>query len=112
MSRKTKERIDDLDKTVAYYMDKVEKLEESQRDFNEEIKGYIRKCVWESMQSWLNAEHRNIVTTLDGKIVETKYVRDQITELNEKKRALELVLERVDEELEKVKGDFDENTRS
>ena len=96
------ERIDDLDKTVALYMDKVEKLEETKREFDDALKCYIRKCVWESMQSWLNSGHQNIVSFLDGKRVETKYVRDEIAELNKKKRDLELVLERVDDELEKV----------
>lgn len=101
MNRKTKERIDDLDKTVAYYMDKVEKLEESQR----EIKEYIKKCVWESMQSWLSSGHRNIVTMVNDKVVTTQYIRDEVRELNEKKIDLELTLERVNETLNKCKGE-------
>lgn len=98
---KTKERIDDLDKTVAYYMDRVEKLEESQR----EIKEYIKKCVWESMQSWLNSGHQNIVTMINDKKVTTQFIRDEVRELNEKKIDLELTLERVNETLNKCKGE-------
>lgn len=101
MNRKTKERIDDLDKTVARYMDKVEKLEESQR----EIKEYIKKCVWESMQSWLNSGHQDIITMINDKVVTTQFIRDEVRELNEKKIDLELTLERVNETLNKCKGD-------
>lgn len=98
---KTKERIDDLDKTVAYYMDRVEKLEESQR----EIKEYIKKCVWESMQSWLNSGHQNIVTMINDKKVTTQFIRDEVRELNEKKIDLELTLERVNKTLNKCEGE-------
>ena len=105
MNRKTKEWIEDLDKTVACYMGKVEKLEKSQREFDEEIKGYIRKCVWESMQSWLNSGHQNIITMINDKVVTTQYIRDEVRELNEKKIDLELTLERVNETLGKYKGE-------
>lgn len=105
MSRKTKERIDDLDKTVAHYMDKVEKLEKSQREFDEETKDYIRKCVWESMQSWINSRHQNIVTMVNDKVVTTQFIRDEVRELNDKKIDLELTLERVNETLNKCKGE-------
>jgi hypothetical protein len=108
MSRKTKELIDDLDKTVVYYMDKVEKLEKSQREFDKETKDYIRKCVWESMQSWLNSGHQNIVTMINDEVVTTQYIRDEVKELNEKKIDLELTLERVNETLNKCKGEDDE----
>lgn len=63
---KTRELINDLDKTLACYMGKVEKLEKSQREFNKETKDYIRKCVWESMQSWVNSGHQNIITKIIG----------------------------------------------
>lgn len=105
MSRKTKEQIDDLDKTVAHYMDKVEKLEKTQREFDKETKDYIRKCVWESMQSWINSGHQNIVTTINDKVVTTELIRDEIKELNDKKIDLELTLERVNETLDKCKGE-------
>lgn len=105
MIRKTNERIDDLDKTVAYYMDKIEKLEESHREFDNEVKDYIRKCVWESMQSWLNSSHRSVVTMINDKKVTTQYIRDEVRELNEKKIDLELTLERVNETLNKYKGE-------
>lgn len=103
MSRKTKERIDDLDKTVAYYMDKVEKLEKTQREFDKETKDYIRKCVWDSMQSWLNSGHQDIITMLNDKVVTTELIRDEVGELNEKKIDLELTLERVNKTLNKYK---------
>ena len=105
---KTRELVDDLDKTVAYYMDKVEKLEESQREFDKETKDYIRKCVWESMQSWLNSGHQNIITMINDKVVTTQYIRDEVRELNEKKIDLELTLKRVNETLNKCKGDSNE----
>lgn len=106
---KTKERIDDLDKTVAHYMGKVEKLEKTQREFDKETKDYIRKCVWESMQSWLNSGHQSIVTMINDKVVTTQFIRDEVRELNEKKIDLELTLERVNETLDKYKGENDGN---
>jgi len=101
---KIKNRIEDLDETVAHYMDKVEKLEESQRDFDKEMKDYIRKCVWESMQGWVNSGHQNIITKINDEIITTEFVRDKVRELNDKKLDLELTLERVNETLEKCKG--------
>lgn len=102
---KTKERIDDLDKTVAYYMDKVEKLEKIQREFDKETKDYIRKCVWESLQSWLNSGHQKIITMINDNVVTTELIRDEMRELNDKKIDLELTLERVNEILDKCKGE-------
>ena len=78
---KTRELVDGLDKTVAYYMDKVEKLEKSQREFDKETKDYIRKCVWESMQSWINSGHQNIITKINDKIITTEFIRDEVREL-------------------------------
>lgn len=101
---KTREWVEDLDKTVAYYMGKVEKLEKSQREFNKETKDYIRKCVWESMQSWVNSGHQNIITKINDKIITTEFVRDEVRELKDKKIDLELALEQVNETLKKYKG--------
>ena len=101
---KTRELIDDLDKTLAYYMAKVEKLEKSQREFNKETKDYIRKCVWESMQSWVNSGHQNIITKINDKIITTEFVRDEVRELKDKKIDLELALKQVNETLKKYKG--------
>lgn len=104
---KTREWIEDLDKTVAHCMGKVEKLEKTQREFDKETKDYIRKCVWGSMQSWLNSGHQNIITMINDKVVTTQFVRDEVKELNKKKIDLELTLERVNETLNKCKGDSD-----
>jgi hypothetical protein len=106
---KTREWIEDLDKTVAHYMGKVEKLEKTQREFDKETKDYIRKCVWESMQSWVNSGHQNIITMINDKVVTTQFIRDEVRELNEKKIDLELALERVNEALNKCKGENDGN---
>lgn len=101
---KTRSRIEDLDKTVAYYMEKVEKLEKSQREFDKETKDYIRKCMWESLYSWVNSEHQEIVTRINDEIITTELVIDKVRELNDKKCELELTLERVNETLEECKG--------
>ena len=101
---KIKDRIEDLDKTVAYYMDKVEKLEESQLEFDKEMKDYIRKCVWESIQSWVNSGHQYMITKINDKIITTELIRDEVRELKDKQLDLELTLERVNETLEKCKG--------
>ena len=101
---KIKNRIEDLDETVAHYMYKVEKLEKTQREFDKEIKGYIRQCVWGSMQSWMDSVHQNIITKINDKIITTEIIRDEVKELNKKKINLELTLERVNETLEKCKG--------
>ena len=101
---KTRKWIEDLDKIVACYMGKVEKLEKSQREFNKETKDYIRKCVWESMQSWVNSGHQNIITKINDKIITTEFVRDEVRELKDKKIDLELALEQVNETLKKYKG--------
>ena len=106
---KTREWIEDLDKTVAHYMGKVEKLEKTQREFDKETKDYIRKCVWESMQSWVNSGHQNIITKINDKIITTEFIRDEVRELNDKKIDLELTLERVNETLNKCKGENDGN---
>lgn len=101
---KTREWIEDLDKTVAYYMGKVEKLEKSQREFDKETKDYIRRCVWESMQSWVNSGHQNIITKINDKIITTEFVRDEVRELKDKKIDLELALKQVNDTLKKYKG--------
>jgi hypothetical protein len=101
---KTRKWVEDLDKTLAYYMGKVEKLEKTQREFDKETKDYIRQCVWESMQSWVNSGHQNIITKINDKIITTEFVRDEVKELKEKKIDLELALERVNETLKKCKG--------
>lgn len=101
---KTRKWVEDLDKTLACYMDKVEKLEKSQREFDKEAKDYIRKCVWESMQSWVNSGHQNIITKINDKIITTEFVRDEVRELKDKKIDLELALAQVNETLKKYKG--------
>lgn len=108
---KTRKWVEDLDETLAYYMGKVEKLEKSQREFDKETKDYIRKCVWESMQSWVNSGHQNIITKINDKIITTEFVRDEVKELKEKKIDLELALERVNEALKKCKGVQNETTK-
>ena len=102
---KIENRIEDLDETVALYMGKVEKLEKSQEEFDKETKSYIRQCVWESMQSWVNSGHQNIITKINDKIITTEFIRNEVKELNEKRCDLELTLERVNETLAKCKGD-------
>ena len=57
------------------------------------------------MQSWLNSGHQSIVTMINDKKVTTQYIRDEVRELNEKKIDLELALERVNETLNKYKGE-------
>ena len=101
---KTRKWVEDLDKTLANYMYKVEKLEKTQREFDKEMKDYIRRCVWESMQSWVNSGHQYIITKINDKIITTEFIRNEVKELNDKKLDLELVLERVNETLEKCKG--------
>ena len=100
-------RIEELEAVTEHLQKRLDNLRDSVQEPSDELRSFIRKCVWESMQSWLNSGHRSIVTLLNGKRVETKYIRNQINELTEKKRDLELVLERVNEELEKCGEELD-----
>ena len=99
--------MDELDAKVEHLEERLDNLRDKIQEPSDELKSYIRKCVWESMQSWVDAGHQNVISTLNGQVVETKFIRNKVRELRDKRCSLELVLERIDEELEKFQGDLD-----
>ena len=96
-------KTDHLHERLDNLRDSVQELRDSVQEPSDDLKDYIRQCVWESMQSWVNSGHQNIITMLEGKVVETRYVRDELAELNKKKRDLESVLEHVNKVLAKCR---------
>ena len=84
-----------------------EELERPYQEPSDELKQYIRQCVYKALDNWVFNKHHEVVTTLDGKRIETKYVNDARRELQAKKLDLERILEYVDGELDKYKGEND-----
>ena len=99
--------IDEINAKIEHLEERLDNFRDKMQEPSDELKSYIRKTVWESMQSWLNSGHQNMVTTINGQFIETKLLRDKTRELQDKKRDLELVLERINETLEKYQGDTD-----
>lgn len=99
--------IDEINAKIEHLEERLDNFRDKMQEPSDELKSYIRKTVWESMQSWLNNVHENAVTTLNGQLVETRLVRDKVRELQDKRCELELALERINEVLEKYQGDKD-----
>ena len=106
-------RYENLLKIMQDIEDRVSMLEEKQKilveaynpETNDELKRYVRQCVYGALDNWVSNRHDEVVTTLDGKKIETKYVNDARRELQAKKLDLERILEYVEGELDKYKGE-------
>ena len=49
-----------------------EELERPYQEPSDELKRYIHQCVYKALNNWVFNEHHEVVTTLDGKKIETK----------------------------------------
>lgn len=102
--KKLNKRIEDLDETVAYLMNKIEKLENKSKDYDyDEIKNYIRHTIWESLREYTNSKHLEIVTLLNDEKITTKTIGNKVKELKDAEYDLEFALKSIKETLEKYK---------
>lgn len=99
--------IDEINAKIEHLEELLDSLRDNMQEPSDELKSYIRKTVWESMQSWLNGAHENVVTTLNGQLVETRLVKDKVKKLRDKRYELEQTLELIDRTLEKYHGEAD-----
>ena len=73
-------RYGNLLKIMQDIEDRVSMLEEKQKilveaynpETSDELKRYIHQCVYKALNNWVFNEHHEVVTTLDGKKIETK----------------------------------------